>query len=566
MTFISPFVNPFLSPFEDTFSSLLYQLRFSYDKLGRTAGNTTHSNTRTAIATVVDFEGVLKTAKAGETRVEGARRVENLATALTTHSVTVEVDRVYQISCTGDDLSTVVLSGAATGTLTNDGSIQQGFDTPKTATTTTLTLTITGTLTGLLVEDVTGQAVTAPSDIIAHDTDHGWGANGVAYYDYENGNTISSGDVTRAKGSDISGISVLCEQAATNGVENSALVNTTGVEFDDWTRGEAGTSTVTIETSEVPPGAHIAAALYVDGSGNTASLSQTGTNRVSVGAGGVGTVTAWIKAASATGLKFSIRADDGAGGSLQYLNSDGSAWQDAATTFNPTDLPTDWSRWEHILPPTNTGRTHIFFKTANRNSGTDVTHYIARVQIEDNKDATSFIETGPSAVTRDKDAITFDSASNWFPSAEGFSLIKVTPQLDWATIGEITRWLRVNLTGGLIAYRGAANDGVRADDGTNTTHIYSGHTPGTAVLIATIWSTTLNTLQIGYYKYQEGTWHWDATPAVAYTEFVPTSLYLLERINDVETVAGIKIYSGIPESTLAATQTWLENNAANLIS
>ena len=123
------------------------------------------ATTRASSATLVDNEGVIRTVPALCTRMSGARVGRNLATALTTHSVTVISGREYLVTIAGNASAQVVCSNAFTGTIVADGSNRITFNSAavKTATTTTLTLTITGTLTEVQVEDVTGASVQTPS-------------------------------------------------------------------------------------------------------------------------------------------------------------------------------------------------------------------------------------------------------------------------------------------------------------------------------------------------------------------------------------------------------------------
>jgi len=361
------------------------------------------TNTRTSTATAFDHEGVLITGLAGEIMLDGGRRVETLSSTLTTHGVTVEVGRTYQVSCEGANASTVILSGAATGTLTNNGADRQAFDTAKTATTTTLTLTISGTLTHVQVEDVTGSSNDAPSAKIDASTDYGYGVDGVQWHDTENGNSVSGNVVTEAAGGAISPApQVQLLPARTNAVINNCFSEiASSTNFDDWTETIAGSSTLTQETSDLPPGFTTGVRFDVDSSTSNASLTQT--KRLSIGAGGIATMSSMFKIGSASGLKFSVIADDGVGGSIEYLSANGSAWQAGSVFFAPSDLPTVWAHWEHTLPATNAGRTHVRIAAVTRAFIASLTHRMTALQLEDGLKATPPIQTTTVAVTRDND-------------------------------------------------------------------------------------------------------------------------------------------------------------------
>ncbi len=163
---------------------------------------------------IKDFERYVEV-PIGALGIEGGRGVYNLAASTdipATQSITVVVGREYQISigATSASGSTAVLSDAATGTLTGDATNRLGFDTVKTAATTTLTITITGAVTFLQVEDVTGQTNQAPSEYVSVGTLstpwHGGGIDGYKNFETENGNSVSSGIVTEATGAALTGI------------------------------------------------------------------------------------------------------------------------------------------------------------------------------------------------------------------------------------------------------------------------------------------------------------------------------------------------------------------------
>ena len=174
---------------------MAYSATYHLTNMGANTPGVSLANTNTSTGTVYDHEGVLVETLPDEIVIAGARREQTLSSTLTTHSVTVEAGRDYQVSCEGANASTVVLSGAATGTLANDGTNRQAFDTAKTATTTTLTCTITGAFTSFQVQDVTGRSNTAPSELLAIGTDYGYGVNGVKYYDTINSLAVNSSNI-----------------------------------------------------------------------------------------------------------------------------------------------------------------------------------------------------------------------------------------------------------------------------------------------------------------------------------------------------------------------------------
>jgi hypothetical protein len=181
--------------------------------------------TRAYAGHVKDHLGIRNLALSGESRFQGARRVRNQATGLTTQTLTVVSGNTYQVTIKGANGATCECSNAFTGTLTADGTnrISWPSGTPKTSGSTSLVLTVTGTLTELQVENVTTRTLKVPSEYVSVGVlsapYHGANVDGVKYFSYANGNTVDvNGVVTEAQGTaiDPTTITLLMEPAATN--------------------------------------------------------------------------------------------------------------------------------------------------------------------------------------------------------------------------------------------------------------------------------------------------------------------------------------------------------------
>ena len=142
MSFQSSFSNAFTKPNRHKFNrrnqdpGRSYTPDFVLNNMGivRTRGQgTTTVNTRTSASMALSYEGLYVATEPGEISLEGARREKNIATSLSTQTIAVEVGREYQVSCTGSAGAMVVVSNAATGTLTNNGTDRHAFDTALTA-------------------------------------------------------------------------------------------------------------------------------------------------------------------------------------------------------------------------------------------------------------------------------------------------------------------------------------------------------------------------------------------------------------------------------------------------
>jgi len=211
--------------------------------------------------TITDFEGLASETLAQEIGYRGLRRVANLATGLVTEAnIPVIIGNEYQVTIQGGSGDTAVCSDAFTGTLTADGAnrISWNSGTPKTAATATLDIAVTGTLTELLVEDVTGQTVKVPSEQIVG-TEHGTGVATVMYKTYENAITVNGSGVVDESGNPGTTIPVTTTnkgielwKAATNLIGESDDLGTT------WANTWSGGTTLTLNASSSPDGSQTA--------------------------------------------------------------------------------------------------------------------------------------------------------------------------------------------------------------------------------------------------------------------------------------------------------------------
>jgi hypothetical protein len=178
-----------------------------------TKGQGVATLTRATVATLTDFEGLLKTAKAGEARLEGARRVENLIPSTGTGSASLAVaaaktmtlpagDYIFSMGV-GTGTATFSGTGGATGTLTASATNRTSILKTITAGTFIVTGSV-ATLIDLQVEQVTGQTNQNPSEYVSNGVlsapYHGANVDRVKYFTTQNGNTVSSNVVTEATG------------------------------------------------------------------------------------------------------------------------------------------------------------------------------------------------------------------------------------------------------------------------------------------------------------------------------------------------------------------------------
>ncbi len=155
-------------------------------------------------ATIVDHEGLVRTVPAHCLRPKNGRIVLNLCTGLVTETITVVNGAEYQLTIAGANNATAVCSGAFTGTLTADGTnrISWTNGVAKTSGSTSLTITVTGTLTEMLLEEVTGQSDQNPSESVSV-ADHGLNVDGAKAFSVENSNGVSETGVVTAYSSSV---------------------------------------------------------------------------------------------------------------------------------------------------------------------------------------------------------------------------------------------------------------------------------------------------------------------------------------------------------------------------
>lgn len=239
----------------------------------QTLGAGSPTFTRTTTAWVQDFEGLFKQVKSGESRFEGARRVENLVSTKSEDisnaawtKTNGSADSAVRFRATAGN-ATCYQSRTESGhtyrlrakikRVTGTGNIQLTLDNSSF---TTITLTdsyqifsISGAVTNpnygvrivtsgdtiditeIQLTQVTGQTNQNPSEYVSVGVlsapFHGANVDGVKYFDYQNGNTVDgSGVVTEAQGSAISTSTlkgVLIEGQRTNSILQSRQFDTT---------------------------------------------------------------------------------------------------------------------------------------------------------------------------------------------------------------------------------------------------------------------------------------------------------------------------------------------------
>lgn len=400
-------------------------------------GGYTPSFTRATEATVVDFEGLVKTCKSGELRFSGARRVSNLV-------VDSEDFTIWDNSNTTDSGNTITAT-AGNGTLTDTftaiaadyvfscklrrvtgtGNIQIAADS---GTWTTVTLTdsyqrfsVQQTLTagsksfGIRIvtsgdavdideaqlELVAGQANQNPSEYVSigvlSSPYHGAMVDGVKYFDYENGNTVASNVVTEAQGSAISATTlkgVLIEKQSTNIATYSNDLTTGWVAFrSTWTTGQ----------TTGPTGVANSAGLWAITGTGYASMSSTKTVTAAVNY----TMSIFGKAGTEI-LHSQEWRGTGSAPTSEFNLSTGAITVDTLATARIRALANSWYRCSQTAVSNDTSEIAIFSGSLSSPQIGDTLYWYG-AQIEQSSYPTSYISSPVgSATTRNADPFSYN--------------------------------------------------------------------------------------------------------------------------------------------------------------
>lgn len=409
-------------------------------------GNFSPIFNRSTTASVTDFEGIIRLAKSGEARFEGARRVENLlanSTTLSSQGVSVVSGTVYTLSFYGT--GSVVLSGGYSGSISGTGALNRVQSTFTATSTGTLTITVTGSVTSAQLENVTGQSVQTAGEYVSTNVlsapYHGANVDGVKYF------------TTKLDGSAIPDATLkgyLAEGQRTN-------LLTYSEQFDDasWAKGDA---IIIANATTAPDGKNTADKLQTTVASNpnvhkTLSSYIPDTDY---------TESVWIKAGNITEAVVQLYRNGG--GTVTHtdariLYGPGSVYGIGTPLITVTGLSTtQWTRVSVTGSPIAGGTLNAYVK--NRISGTTVGDYIYiwGIQLEKAGFASSYIPAPEATVTRNAD--NYNISSGAYSDVAGSAYAEVTAE-SWANvssggiIGDGTnKILAPSYTVGAISYDG----------------------------------------------------------------------------------------------------------------
>jgi hypothetical protein len=437
--------------------------------------------TRATIATVTDFEGLIKNVKSGEARFEGARRVGNLVSyseafdnwGVTTTSVTPNVDVAPDGTVSADRITfsagcssvyksqtlspgTYVLSVyAKTDSISNF--ILQAFNTAdgsrisSVMTTTsnwkrfkwTMTVTTNETVYvylsnscayvgsilawGYQVENVTGQANQNPSEYVSTNVKtsapyHGANVDGVKYFTTYNGNTVASNVVTEATGGNIPDATLhgyVAEGARTNAISKSEEAD-----HSDWTKLNA---TITTNAITSPSGTSTADKVIWTSSVGNHDLNRSWSST----AGTVYTYSFYAKAGEITSINIVDTTWTGASKANYNLSTGVVTITDSTFGFSATmtSVGNGWYRCTATMTAQSTATVAGHTRIRQSSPGNDVSgFYFWGAQLEAGSFASSYIPTTTASVTRNADVLTYPTAGN-VDGTKGTAYAEVAPEM-----------------------------------------------------------------------------------------------------------------------------------------
>ena len=450
-------------------------------------GEVTASRGTTGI--VVNQEGLNKTAQVNEVRFQGARRVENLVTntdfstgwtnsastlvtgiadpfggntglRLTATSATGEVWKTINIPTTGHSFQTSAWIRRVSGTgpirlyaagstswitLTSEvTSTYKRFCSGVLARNTTVIFDIAAMtsgdvieIAGPLIEDVTGQANTAPSEYVSVGVLsapwQGAGRDGVQYFTTTNGNTVASNVVTEAAGTPLTTtITLLGEEVRANDFTYSEQIDNAIWSFNN--------NTITANAAVAPDGTSTADKNIP----NAVNSFHRGQQTISVTSGTTYTVSFFVKAAGYNYVQlFTNTGFDATNSWVNFDLTNGTVGYVGPGTFTYSIVPlaNSWYRISSTAAATSTsgtGSIAIAVLNANTNSRANLAIfsgnttsgiYMWGAQWEAASNASSYIPTTTVAVPRAADVASFTGAGlSWYNAQQGTFAITASGQ------------------------------------------------------------------------------------------------------------------------------------------
>lgn len=566
------------------------------------AASGTLVNGRSSTATVTDFEGNVVNCLANEIRYEGGRRVENLLNNSSDFSQAIwtkangatatatSIDLSFATNCNVRQQQNVSVSAGDTYTgsivLSGSGDIQlgvaDGAQTDVTARVIALTsiptlyaVTHTFTIssasillklggnisTTALVIDVAEAQIELgglPSEHVDNDTTYNAGIPSVRYFDYKNGNTVDgNGVVTEAAGGVISPApTLLHEGAGTNLLKWSEDMTQWGDNgmlstAETITRHQVGTSYMQSQ---------IAVADSSEFFTLTARVKPLSTDNVSLRIQGTyparvdvcfnvlnGTISKAVTANSFTGAFASITpAIDG--------------WFDVSLTGK-----------------TITGATSLISFTSASSiplsiDGTDVistsSASIKYAHLRQSQYIDSYIPTTTAAVTRAADSINLPlSVGTNFVQEQGILLFKWKAGYDAASdYAIISGLLSLRSSTGSILWDRGGSINIRSTDGSsNALTNLNNWSEEDSLLFSVVWNSSESLFSLSYSLDNGSTWAFWETGLYGGTFSVGAFITLFYSNSYRNNLHSAIVYGTLPDDgTIAAAQTWVEENAGTL--
>jgi hypothetical protein len=431
--------------------------------------------TRATVATVTDFEGLIKNVKSGEARFEGARRVENSITNsenLTAGGGWTVVNATSVIGATAPDGTPTAFTFTATNaggqiwkasTISTNKTVVSSFwirrvsgtgnvridSDAGTHTVVTVTSTwkrfselksspVTSFFSGIFLdtsgdvveiwhpqlEDVTGQANQNPSEYVSTNVKtsapyHGANVDGVKYFTTYNGNTVASNVVTEATGGAIPDATL--HGYVAEGARTNLALQSEAFHHASWSKIDITTG---VATTTSPNGAQGGQLITTGTDGTGKIISNVGMTSVS---DSTYTTSVYVKRGNTDWVYLNNANVSGTDIVRQWYNigsgvlgSSTVGGTGVKTNATITDVGNGWYR---LTLSCYISDTSILITILNPTGDLSVTRvanatmYLWGAQRELGSFASSYILTTTASVTRNADVLSYPTAGNYSNSA-----------------------------------------------------------------------------------------------------------------------------------------------------
>lgn len=288
------------------------------------------------------------------------------------------------------------------------------------------------------MENTTGQANTAPSEYVSRNVlaypYHGYGVDGVRYFKYTNGNTVSGNVVTEAQGT-------LIPKSTRKGFTSEPQKTNLVLYSEDFSNAYwiAQAMVVAADNIAAPSGELTADRITAD----TTGTSKITSDNITITESTIYTCSMYVKKGNSDWLLFALAS--GANNVIVWVNLGTgtlgtSSVAGTATKYGQSisDAGNGWYRISITASFTTTPANIVFYNATGDGlsiRANNAITYIWGAQFEQNKNPSSYIPTTSATVTRNADLISYPATYTNISSFIGTVLIEFTPSTASIEVG-----------------------------------------------------------------------------------------------------------------------------------